>query len=197
MENQEHNQQEQNSQEAVKTYSQEDLDKLLQAETDRKVSKALETAKAKWQSEFEAKLEQEKTEAEKLAKMSESERLQAQFESEKEKFEQERQQFMRERLELETVKELSTRNLPTEFSRFVLGNDAEATKNNLDLFQTQFQQAVEKAVNEKLKGQVPKSSTGTGLEGTMTKEQFNKLGYKDRLALYQSNPDLYNQLQNG
>ena len=53
-----------------KSYTQEELDKMLQAETDRKVSKALETAKAKWEQEFSQKLEIEKSEAEKLAKLN-------------------------------------------------------------------------------------------------------------------------------
>lgn len=41
-----------------------------QAEFDRRVTKALETAKAKWQTEQDAAVEAAKTEAEKLAKMN-------------------------------------------------------------------------------------------------------------------------------
>lgn len=186
-----------NKQDEVKTFTQEEMDKLLQSETDKRVSSALKKAQDKFEAEYKAKLDAERTEADKLARMSESERLQAQFDAEKQKFENERKQFLQERLELETVKQLSDKGLPTEFSCFLVSEDADSTKNRLDVFQTQFQLAVEKAVNEKLKGHTPpQGSTGTGLDGSVTKEQFAKFGYKERLALYQSNPDLYNQLQN-
>ena len=66
----------------------------------------MKTAEQKWQREYEKKLEDEKSEAEKLAKMSADERAKAEFEKEKTKFEQDRAQFNRDRLELETVKEL-------------------------------------------------------------------------------------------
>lgn len=185
----------QNKQNEVETFTKEQVEKMLQSESDKRVSQALEKAKTKFEEEYKAKLEQERNEAEKLAKMSESERLQAQFDAEKQQFEQERKQFLQERLELETVKQLSEKGLPTEFSRLLVSQDAETTKNNLDMFQKQFQLAVEKAVNEKLKGNTPpQGSTGTGLEGTVTKEDFKKMNYNERLEFYKNNPDLYNKL---
>lgn len=45
-----------------------------QAEFDRRISKALETARLKWQKETEAKVSEAKTEAEKLAKMNAEEK---------------------------------------------------------------------------------------------------------------------------
>ncbi|GHU69864.1 hypothetical protein FACS1894184_14540 [Clostridia bacterium] len=44
--------------------------KSYQAEFDRRVSKALNTAKSQWQRESEAQVQQARTEAEKLAKMT-------------------------------------------------------------------------------------------------------------------------------
>ena len=189
------NQQQEHSQENVQpeTFTKEQVEKMLQAETDRKVSKALETAKAKWQEEFQTKLAEEKNQAEKLAKMSESERLQAEFDKQKQAFETERQQFLREKLELQTVKELSTLGLPTDFSTFVMADDAETIKTNISILKEQFEMAIEKAVEEKLKGHTPKTATQTGT--TVTKEQFKKMGYKEKMQIFNTDPELYNQLK--
>ena len=54
-----------------------------QREFDKLVNKSLETAKGNWQKDYEAKLEAEKTEAQKLAKMDAEQK--AQYELEKEK----------------------------------------------------------------------------------------------------------------
>ncbi|MGH0775285.1 DUF4355 domain-containing protein [Bacillus mobilis] len=174
------------------TITQDELQKLLQQEGDKRVSSAISKQKEKWEAEYKTKLEVEKTEAEKLAKMSEAEKLQVQFNKEKEEFENERKQFLREKLELETVKQLSALDLPVGFSRFILGADAETTKSNIDSFSSLWQQAIEVTVDKKLQGHTPKAASGSVM--TMTREDFAKLSYSDRRELYSKNPELYNQL---
>ena len=181
-----------NTQEVTKTYTQEELDKLLQAETDRKVSKALETSKAKWQQEYEAKLQAEKSEAEKLAKMTESERYEAQLKAEREQFEKERAEFKKAQLEAQTIKELSSVGLPTEFSSYLLADDAETIKSNIDTFKTKWIDAIEKAVDERLKGSTPQTSNKVAT--TLTKDQFGKLNYHERAKMLQENPNLLQEL---
>ncbi|WP_051633650.1 DUF4355 domain-containing protein [Bacillus sp. UNC41MFS5] len=169
-----------------------DLEKLLQSEGDKRVTSAMQKAQAKWEAEFKQKLEAEKSEAEKLAKMSEEEKMKAELEKEKAKFEEERKQFMIERLELETVKQLSSLELPTEFAKFVLGADAESTKANIDTFAGQWQKAIETAVDKKLQGHTPKASNGN--VNAMTKQEFLNKPYNERLAIMNNNPDLYKQI---
>ena len=180
--------------EEVKTYTEEEVQAMLQKETDRKTTKALETAKSKWEAEYQAKLETEKSEAEKLAKMSEAERFEAELAKQKDAFESERAQFNREKLELQTVKELAAEGLPTEFSSYVLADSAETIKENIKTFKTKWQAEIEKAVDERLQGRTPKTANKPKGE-VITKEQFSKMGYNERLNLFNSNPDLYEQLQ--
>ena len=180
--------------EEVKTYTEEEVQAMLQKETDRKTTKALETAKSKWEAEYQAKLETEKSEAEKLAKMSEAERFNAELAKQKDAFESERAQFNREKLELQTVKELAAEGLPTEFSSYVLADSAETIKENIKTFKTKWQAEIEKAVDERLQGRTPKTANKPNGE-VITKEQFSKMGYAERLNLFNSNPDLYEQLQ--
>lgn len=181
--------------EEVITLSKEEFEKRLQSEADRRVNQALEKKKQQWEKEFREALERERSEAERLARMSEEERLRAEFEKERKKFEEERKQFYKEKLELQTVKELSSLGLPTEFSSFLLGVDAETTHENIKTFQEVWQKAIEQAVQERLKGPIPQAPKGAASQA-ITPEQFKNMGYKERMELYTKNPDLYNQLKN-
>lgn len=158
------------------TMTQEELDKVIQKRLDRALKKA----------------DEEKAEAEKLAKMSAEERAKAEFANEKLKFEEERLLHQREKLELQTVKELATKNLPTEFSKFILSDSADSTMANLKEFEAQWLSALEKAVNERLKGTTPKSG-GSDQKG-ITKDMFDKMGYSERVKLATDQPELYKEL---
>lgn len=126
-----------------KTFTQQEVDNLIQKRLDRALKKAQE----------------EKEEAEKLAKMSEAERQKALFEKEKAEFEEERKKYQREKLELEVTKQLSSKNLPVEFGTYLLGENAEDSFNRIKQFEVKWQQALEKAINERLKGNTPKVAT--------------------------------------
>lgn len=175
------------------TYTQEELDAKLQAESDKRVSQALKTAQEKWEKEFKEKLEAEKSEAEKLAKMSEADRLKAEFDKQKQAFEEERKQFQKQQLEMQTVKELSAIGLPVEFTQFVMADNADTIKTNIDLFKTHYDQSLEKAVNERLQGTTPKGGTVPN-SGGITKEQFAKMSIIEKSKLMNENPELVNEL---
>ena len=126
-----------------KTFTQQEVDNLIQKRLDRALKKAQE----------------EKEEAEKLAKMSEAERQKALLEKEKAEFEEERKKYQREKLELEVTKQLSSKNLSVEFGTYLLGENAEDSFNRIKEFEVKWQQALEKAINERLKGNTPKVAT--------------------------------------
>lgn len=178
----------------TKVLSEEEFEKKLQSETDKRVSQAIKTAKENWEKEYQEKLESEKSEAAKLASMTESERAQAEIQKEREAFEAERKQFQRERMELQTVKELSAEGLPTSFSGYVIADTAEDVKKNIADFKSAWQTALEDAVNERLKGKTPSNSSTKVV--SMTKEEFNKLGYAERAKLIETDPELYQELKN-
>lgn len=157
---------------------------MTQAELDALITKRLERASKK---AGEAKVE-----AEKLAKMSEADRQQALFETEKATFAEERKLYQREKLELQVIKELSTKSLPTEFSKYLIGMDAETCMSNIKEFDLHWQQAIANALDGKLRGNTPK--TGSGKVVGTTKEDFNKMPYKERMALYNDNQELYQEL---
>lgn len=175
--------------ESVKTYTQEEMDRLLQSESDKRVTQA----RAKFEEDFKVKLEAEKSEAVKLASLSEEERYKAELAKEREAFERERATFRKSQLEAETIKQLSSNNLPIEFSSYLLADDAETIKNNIASFSEQWTSAIQNEVHNRLKGSTPQSSNRQA--GTITKEQFNKLSLDEKMNLYEDNPELYKQLK--
>ena len=164
----------------VKTFTQEEVDKI--------VNKRL----ARERKDIEAKIEAERAEAERLAKMSEAEKQQALFKKQVAEFEATKRAFEQEKLLNETSKQLASKNLPIEFAEMLKAQDAESTFENIKIFEAKFNEAVEKLVNERLRGNIPKARSDVS---RMTKETFNKMSYQERLALFNSDPELYDKLK--
>ena len=122
-----------------KTFTQEELDKILNKKF------------AQWQK----KTEEAKAEAERKAKLTEAEKLA----EERKEFERMKMQFEYEQRVNSTSKVLASNNLPIEFADFLIGDSDEATTQRVDLFKNAFNEALEKAVNERLRGRTPKTST--------------------------------------
>jgi Domain of unknown function (DUF4355) len=176
------------------TFSKEEVDKMLQVEADKRVSQAIATAKAKWETEFKTKLDQEKEEAQRLSKLNEEERMQAELNKQKQIFEDERKQFLRERKEHETTIELSKLGLPILFAKYLIDESDEVTNANIKKLQEEFQKSIEEEVNKRLQGTTPKGATKTD-GSTITKEQFNKMSITEKAELYNQNKELYTQLR--
>jgi uncharacterized protein YjgD (DUF1641 family) len=119
----------------------------------------LENKRSEWEAEYKERLQAEKDEAARLAKMSAEERKSAEFEQKVKDFEAREAAYQAERLEFECVKQLAEKKLPTEFSGMLTGKDADVTKANIESFEKQFNKAIEAAVNERLKGSTPKTTT--------------------------------------
>ena len=156
-----------------KTFTQAELDKILNKKF------------AQWQK----KTEEAKIEAERKAKLTEAEKLA----EERKEFEAMRKQFEYEKRVNSTSKVLASNNLPVEFSDFLVADTEEATTQRVDLFKNAFNEAVEKLVNERLKGSVPKVSTGTKTSA-ISKQDFRSMSYKEKMNLYNNNKELFKKL---
>jgi len=139
--------------------TQEELDAKIQTEADRRVTKALETQRAKLEADISEKIKKERQEAEELAKLSEKERAEKERQKEREEFEQERNNFKKERLELQTLKILNERQLPQEFATFVIAESDEGTLEKINKMEELFNKAIETAVDMRLKGTTPKAAS--------------------------------------
>lgn len=132
-----------------KTFNQDDVNDI--------VSKRLAKERAKFEKDFKDKLALEKKEAERLAKLSKDEREIEELRIEKEKFNKERLTFEKEKIELQVTKELAKKGLPITFANLLVTDDADTSLENIKSFEKDWQEALEKAVVEKLKGTSPKT----------------------------------------
>jgi hypothetical protein len=140
----------------------EELQKLIQSEGDKRVTGALKTAQEKWEADFKTKLELEKAEAQKLAGLSAADKEKALLEKSKKDIEDRERAIAQKELKLETINILNEKKLPITLADFLLADDAEKTKSNVDTFEKAFREAIEAGVNERLKGNPLKVGTGGG-----------------------------------
>lgn len=140
-------------------------DKANQSEFDKRVAKALETAKSKWQTEQAKAIEDAKTEAEKLAKMNAEQKAQYEKEKQEADFNKRMKDLTTRELKAEAYEQLAEKNLPKELVELLNYESADTVKASMEAVEKAFQCAVEKAVNEKLKGKgAPKAGDGASNE---------------------------------
>ena len=146
----------------VKTFTQDELNKIV-AERVAKERKKLDAEILK-QQEMQEKLIEE--ESEKLAKMTEAEKVKAKAERERKKFEEkvaryeaEMRAFEQEKIKTQTMKLLDEKGLPIELCKFINSSTADEIMDNVNTFYKCFNEAVEQVVTERLRGKSPSVST--------------------------------------
>jgi len=175
--------------EAPKTYTEDEVKKMVQAEADRMTTKGLQTAREKWEAEQAEKLQQ----AKELAELSAEERAKKEFELERESFLKEKAEIIKERLTLQTEKDLISKGLPPDFATMLVAENPEVTLKNINMFEQKFRTAVDKAIDDRVSGRTPTGSAKPTV-GVVTKEQFQGMTYLERLELKQTNIKLYESL---
>ena len=167
-----------------KTYTESEVQALLQSESDRRVSSALK----KQQKEFETKM----AEAEKLKAMDENQRKEYEYTQKLQELEQREREFTVAQNKLEATKVLANRELPIEFVDYIVAEDADTTMENINTFERAFKAAVADAVAKKIASPAPKG--GSVKQTGMTKEEFRKLSVAQQSELFRTNPELYRQM---
>ena len=143
-----------------------------QAEFDRRVQKAVNTAVTNAQTKWKTLTDDKVSEAEKLAQMTKEEKVEYQNKKlEKELADLKRQNAITEMAK--TARKMLADeeiNIPDELLGHLVSESAEDTKTAVEAFTKMYKAAVQAAVKDALKGNPPKA--GTGGKGTMTKEQI-------------------------
>ena len=105
---------------------------------------------------------------------------------------EEKAAFEKEKLLVQTQKELSAKNVPIEFADMLVKEDAEATKAAIDAFAQLYNQSVEKGVSNKMKGRPPKTKQ-TPSDG-LDRAAFMKLPLSEQQKMAKENPERYKEL---
>ncbi|MED5890984.1 DUF4355 domain-containing protein [Streptococcus anginosus] len=167
-----------------KTFTQAELDAIIQKEKAK--------AKRSAEKEYKAKMD----EAEKLRKMNADEKAEYEAKKQAAYIAELEAKINRSGLEKEASKMLSESGIAAsdEILALVVKDDAERTQEAVNGFAELVNQLADNKVKEMLKGKTPRK-VGQSTAGAITKEQFDRMGYKDRNELLQSNPELYAQLK--
>ena len=137
-------------------------DKRYQSEFDKRIAKALETAKSKWETEKATELENAKTEAEKLAKMNVEQKAKYAEEKRIAELEKREKDITTRELKAQAYETLAEKNLPKELIGTLNFESAETCNASIEAVEKAFQNAVAKAVNDKLRGgEIPKGGQGS------------------------------------
>lgn len=165
-----------------KLYTQEEVLKLIQSETDRRTNQALEKERKKYEKQLS------------LSKLDGSEREKAEKDNRIQELEEQLQQFTIERNKSELKSVLSSRGLSAEFADIInISDDIEASQANIDKLDKLFKAAVKAEVEKRLAGSAPKTSS-TAAE--ITKESAKKMSLAEIVNLEKENPELFKQLFN-
>lgn len=173
------------------------LDDLLkdgtyQAEFDRRMQKGIETALEKQRSKYEALMNDKLSEAEKLARMTKEEKAEYQSRKREKELVDREAAITRRELMAEAKNTLAEKKMPVKLAELLVYTDADTCKKSMEALEAAWQEAVEAGVQDRLKGGTPMTKAPT--TPTVTKEQFAKMGYMERLELKTKSPELYKQL---
>lgn len=154
-----------------KTYTEEDIKKMLQSETD------------KVRTEYSKKLKDKDDE---LNKYKPKEKSEAEIELEKrlKVLEDKEKEVNKKEKLLNISNELDKQGLPKQLAKYLVG---------VDDVDTEINSLKEVFNNSKIDGSF-KPDNHTGTKDSITKDQFMKMGYADRLNLFKSNKELYDRL---
>ena len=167
-----------------KTFTQSQLDEIIQKEKAK--------AKRSAEKEYQAKMD----EAEKLRQMNEAQKAEYEQEKQRAYIAELEAKINRSGLEREASKMLSEGGIAVDdkILGLVVKDTAESTQEAVESFVALVNDLADKKVGEKLKGKTPKKMEDTSA-GEITKEQFNRMGYQSRNELLQNNPELYHKLK--
>lgn len=154
-----------------------ELPKAYVSAKDAEVSRAYEKGKAEAEKKVEERIAQAKAEAEERAKMTEQERLQAEFEEQKQKLEQEKRELAAKQKIVMIKDKLAEKSLPQSFASWLMTSDD--IDGAIDTLAKEMKKAVDEQVQEKFRKDPPKSgdSTSGGLSDyakQRLEEQKNK-----------------------
>ena len=169
------------NQEQNKTFTAEEVAKLIQSETDKRVTEALKKQEKKYQKQLSlAQLDgDERAKAEKDNRIAELEEQLAKYQIEANKS------------ELKSV--LSSRGLSAQFADIIsIGDDIEQAQANIDTLDKLFKAAVKAEVEKRLAGNAPKGNGSSSAE--ITKESAKKMSLAELNKLAIEQPEIYNKL---
>ena len=172
--------QETKTEEQVKTFTQEEVNEMIA----KRIARETKKIEAEREKAYQAQLEAELKESERLMQMNEADRLKAKAEKERKQFEEEKRMFNeqmkafeQQKIRNQTMQMLDERKIPVALAQFITSENADEIMDNVNTFQKCFDEAVEQVVAERLKGKSP--STSTVSKNTYSMEQLRGMSVEE------------------
>ena len=163
------------------TYSQEEVEKMIQQEADRRVTQAL-----KKQSEKQA---EKLREAEKLAQMTAEQKNAYEVEQLRKQYETGLRDLALERNKNAASKVLADKGLDLSLIDLVVADEADVMNERIQILDKAFKKSVKTEVERRLASKSPVSTLDQNK--TYTKEDIGKLTYEQAVQLFKEQPDLF------
>ena len=172
----------------------EEIDKALQGLREPlNPMQAYETDKLK-AAVTKANAEAAKLKRELQARMSEEERREAERKAKEDEVNEQLAELRRAKIVADTKAQFLALGYEPELADKAAVASADGDYGTLFLAQKQHQDALVKKIRGDMLKATPKPSGGQTIPKNLTKEQFDGLSYRERLALFNENPDLYKEL---
>jgi hypothetical protein len=138
--------------------SAEELQKKIEAESDRKLAKALDKKQKEWEDQLDQRIADAKKDAEQYAKMTQKEREDAEYKKRLEALDKRERELNTKQLRSEVETDLKDEGLPAAFADSLIKlEDNEKIKEALSSIKKEFDAAVNNAVKEKLRQDPPET----------------------------------------
>lgn len=141
-----------------------------QAEFDRRVQKAIDTALTNAQEKWQALTDDKLSEAEKLAKMTKEEKAQYLAQKHEKELAEREAGITRRELMAEAKNTLAEKKLPVGLAEVLNYTDADSCNKSIAAVEKAFQEAVEAGVQERLKGGTPLTKAPGANESDLAKQ---------------------------
>lgn len=142
----------------------EELQARIDSEADKRTSKALETAKAKWEADQAKALENAKAEGQRLAKLSSDEKQKEEVDQRIANIEKREKELNLRELKSATVSMLNDNGLSTDLADSLVAlGDADKIKSAADTLKKSLDETVNQRVNESLRDDPP-ANTSSNLD---------------------------------
>ena len=165
------------------TFTLEEGQKMIQSETDKRVTQALKTA--------ELKNNKKVKEAEKLATMSATEKYEYELQQREQAIADKERELTLAENKAAAASILADKGISATLVDLVVTDNADTMHENIDKLDKAFKASVKTEVEKRLASNAPKSGLSNN---TITKESFSKMSLKDAQNLYKTNPELYKKL---
>lgn len=175
------------TEETKSTYTQEEVEALLQKETDKRISEAMAKAERKKNAAVK--------EATKLAAMNEQEKYEYELKRREEAIVEKERALALSENKNEASKILAEKGISLSLVDFIVAEDAETMSANIALLDKAFKASVKAEVEKRISSTTPKKNLP--LDGAITRDSIKKMSVGELNELYRNNPELYKSLMQG